>query len=131
LANNEIGLAPECLIKYSLLPDYDGETVVVGIRPEDYQDAALAPDVPENRRISARVSVLEAFGSEIMAHFRIDAPSVDSGDPDVVEEKIGLDTANAVGRFDPRSRVKLGDTVEIEISTENMHFFDPGTRLAV
>jgi multiple sugar transport system ATP-binding protein len=131
LGSNEIGLAPGCLTRYSSLRDYDGKPVIVGIRPEDYQDAALATEVPENQRIAARVTVLEALGSEIMVHFRIDAPSVDSGDPDAVQEKIGLDTANAVGRFDPRSTVKLGDTVEIAISTENMHFFDPGSRLAV
>jgi multiple sugar transport system ATP-binding protein len=131
IGSNEIGLAQECLIKYPSLRDYDGEPVIAGIRPEDYQDAALVPEVPENRCISARVSVLEALGSEIMVHFRIDAPSVDSGDPDAIEEKIGLDTANAVGRFDPRSRVRLGDIAEVAISTENMHFFDPRTRLAI
>ncbi len=40
-------------------------------------------------------------------------------------------TANAVGRFHPRSRVKVGDLAEIAVSTENLHFFDPESRLAI
>ena len=131
LGSYEIGLPPECLVKHPALREYDGRPVIAGIRPEDYQDAALAPDVPEDQRITAIVTVIEALGSEIMVHLRIDAPAVDSGDPDAIEERVGLDTANAVGRFDPRSKVQLGEPIEVAISTENMHFFDPATRLAI
>jgi multiple sugar transport system ATP-binding protein len=87
--------------------------------------------VPENQRITSKVTLIEALGSEIMVHFRLDAPTVDSGDPDAIEEASGLDAANAVGRFDPRSRVRLGDTIEVAVSTENTHFFDPQSRLAI
>jgi len=131
LGSHEIALSPKCLAKYPALRDYDGRSVIVGIRPEDYEDAALTPEVPDNQRIIAKVTVIEALGSEIMVHFRIEAPTVDSGDPDAVEEKVGLDAANAVARFDPRSTVKLGDSLQIAISTANMHFFDPGSRLAI
>ena len=55
-------------------------------------------------------------------HFSLDAATVDSGDPDAVEDT-GV-SANTVGRFHPRSRVRIGDTAEIAVSTENMHFFD-------
>jgi multiple sugar transport system ATP-binding protein len=74
---------------------------------------------------------VEALGSELMAHFRLDATTVDSGDPDAVEEKAGVDTANAVGRFSPRSQARIGQQVEIAISTENMHFFDIDTRESI
>ena len=56
------------------LRDYDGRTVIVGIRPEDYEDAELAPDVPESQWITSKVTLLEALGSEIMVHFHVDAP---------------------------------------------------------
>ena len=131
LGSYVIGLPREALEKNPSLRDYDGRRVIIGIRPEDYEDAALAPDIPESQRITARVSLLEALGSEIMAHFRIEAPTVDSGDPDAVEEKSGVDVSNAVGRFNPRSTVRMGDHVEIAISTENMHFFDIDTRRAI
>ena len=131
LGSNVLGLPAECLVKNPKLRDYDGRRVIIGIRPEDYEDAALAPNVPESQRISAKVSLIEALGSEIMVHFRVDATTVDSGDPDAVEEKAGTGTANAVGRFSPRSTVRMGQTVEIAISTENMHFFDPDTRQTI
>ena len=105
--------------------------MIVGIRPEDYEDAELAPDVPESQWITSKVTLLEALGSEIMAHFHVDAPRVDSGDPDAVEEKTGTGQANAVGRFNPRSQARMGQEIKIAISTENMHFFDTDTRQSI
>ena len=128
LGPNVLGLSPECLVKQPRLRDYDGRTLIIGIRPEDYEDAEMAPDMPANQRITSKVTLIEALGSEIMVHFQIDAPTVDSGDPDAAEEKGARGQANAVGRFSPRSRVRAGDHAEIAISTENMHFFDPDTR---
>jgi multiple sugar transport system ATP-binding protein len=131
LGSHVLALSPECLVKHPKLRDYDGRKVIVGIRPEDYEDAELAPDVPESQWITSKVSLLEALGSEIMAHFHVDAPRVDSGDPDAVEEKTGTGQANAVGRFNPRSRARMGQEIKIAISTENMHFFDPDTRQSI
>jgi len=131
LGSNVVALSAECLVKHPKLKDYDGRSIIVGIRPEDYEDAALAPQIPESQRITSKLTLLEALGSEIMAHFRIDAPTVDSGDPDAVEEKTGSDSSNAVGRFNPRSTARMGQTIEIAISTENMHFFDPDTRQSI
>jgi multiple sugar transport system ATP-binding protein len=74
---------------------------------------------------------VEALGSEIMAHFHVDAPTVDSGDPDAVEDKGAGTSANAVGRFSPRSTVRIGQTIDVAMSTENMHFFDLDTRMAI
>ena len=122
LGPNVLGLSPECLVKQPR------RTLIIGIRPEDYEDAEMAPDMPANQRITSKVTLIEALGSEIMVHFQIDAPTVDSGDPDAAEEKGARGQANAVGRFSPRSRVRAGDHAEIAISTENMHFFDPDTR---
>jgi multiple sugar transport system ATP-binding protein len=131
LGSHVVGLARQCLVKHPRLREYDGRRVIVGIRPEDYEDAALAPDVPESQRITSTVSLLEALGSEIMAHFHVDAPTVDSGDPDAVEDKGAGTSANAVGRFSPRSAARIGDTIDVAISTENMHFFDLETRQAI
>src|SRR5262245_43522854 len=129
LGSQTLVLAPESLVARPALRNYDGKKVVVGIRPEDFEDATLASGVKPGSVLKAPVQLLEALGSEIMVHFQLDAPTVDSGDPDAVEEA-GV-TANTVGRFHPRSRVKLGDTVEIAVSTENMHFFDKDSRLAI
>ncbi len=131
IGNHVLGLPREVFDKQPKLRDYDGKPIIIGIRPEDFEDAMLAEHVAESQRITAKVSLIEALGSEIMVHFRLDASTVDSGDPDAVEEKTVHDIANAVGRFNPRSRARPGETVEIAVSTENMHFFDADTRQAI
>jgi multiple sugar transport system ATP-binding protein len=129
LAGQSLALAPEALAARPALRNYDGKKIVIGIRPEDFEDVALASNVREGTVLKSQVHLIEALGSELMVHFQVDAETVDSGDPDAVEEA-GV-TANTVGRFHPRSRVKTGETIEIAVSTENMHFFDRDTNLAI
>ncbi len=109
----------------------DGKPVIVGIRPEDFEDAAMVDGVPEDRRLTSKVTLIEALGSELMVHFRLDAKTVDSGDPDAVEESTSDTAANAVGRFHPRSRARIGDTIDVAVAIENVHFFDHDTHKAI
>ena len=81
--------------------------------------------------LKAQVNLLESLGSEIMVHFALDAARVDSGDPDGAQETAVIGTTNAVGRFHPRSRVRIGETIEVAVAVENLHFFDPDTHLAI
>ena len=107
---------------------YEGKSVIVGIRPEDFEDAALADSSAGH--LTGTVALVEALGSELMVHFSVDAPSVQSGDPDAAE-KSAQSESNAVGRFSPRSRVRADEEVEVAIDTDNLHFFDPETHLAI
>ena len=127
LGSLTVPLSASSLQQRPSLRNYDGKKIVLGIRPEDYEDAEFDKD--GHPTIQAKVTLLEALGSEIMVHFEIDAPTVDSGDPDAVDETGG--GANAVGRFNPRSRVRPGEMATIAVSTENLHFFDFETREAI
>ncbi|HZI44946.1 MAG TPA: sn-glycerol-3-phosphate ABC transporter ATP-binding protein UgpC [Ilumatobacter sp.] len=129
VGSQNLTLAPESLAARPALRNYDGKKMIIGIRPEDFEDAALAGNVRDGSTLKSDVQLIEALGSEIMVHFQLDTPRVDSGDPDAVEEA-GV-TANTVGRFHPRSRARIGEPVTIAVSTENMHFFDRDTRLAI
>ena len=131
IGSQSINLDPSVLAKRPKLRDYNGNKVVLGIRPEDFEDAALAAGVGEGKSLTAPVTLLEALGSEIMVHFRLDATTVDSGDPDAVEEAGGENASNAVGRFNPRSTVRMGETAQIAVAVENAHFFDIDTRQAI
>ncbi len=128
--DQRLDLPPEVLAKRPVLQQYDGRRVVVGIRPEDFEDAAIVPDAPADRRLRAKVRLVEALGSELMVHFSIDAERVKSGDPDAPED-FGDADANAVGRFSPRSHVRVDEEIEITVATENLHFFDADTRNAI
>ncbi len=125
IGEQTIALAPETLTRHPGLQKYGGQSVVVGIRPEDFEDAAVATSAPPDRRVKAKVRLVEALGSELVVHFELDdAKRVNSGDPDAPEELLGEGVANAVARFSPRSRVNVDQDVEISVASENLHFFD-------
>ena len=100
--------------------------LIVGIRPEHMNDAAVRPSSAE---ISAPVTLVEALGSESMVHLNIDAPWVDAGDPDAIAD-IGVEKA-AVARFSPKSTVRSGDIARIAVDAEGLHFFEPATRTSI
>ncbi|CAN5473850.1 ABC transporter ATP-binding protein [soil metagenome] len=131
IGSQAVTLGPEVLGERPALRGYADKPVILGIRPEDFEDATMVPETPADRRIQATVSLIEALGSELMVHFGVDAAKINSGDPDAIEEASHDGTSTAVGRFSPRSRVRMRDTVEIAVSTERFHFFDPETRLAI
>jgi len=125
VGSQRVALAPETLARHPGLQKYAGQNVVVGIRPEDFEDAAVATSAPPDRRVKAKVRLVEALGSELVVHFELDdAKRVNSGDPDAPEELLGEGVANAVARFSPRSRVNVDQDVEISVASENLHFFD-------
>jgi multiple sugar transport system ATP-binding protein len=123
------------------LQAYEGKNVVLGIRPEDLEDAAVVPDAPADRRMKGKVELTEALGSEILAHFTVDAPPALTEDVKELAEDVGaeLKVAGAedqqhttmVGRFDARSQIKEGETAEVAVDTRGLHFFDPESGLGI
>ena len=104
---------------------YEGRSVVLGIRPEDLEDAAIA-GCDGGARLRGRVELREALGSEVLVHFTVAARQAvtedvrelaeDVGDDRVVGQLAGGEqpaSATLVGRFSPRTRVVEGDVVEV------------------
>ncbi len=131
LGSQTLSLGANVLDARPALRRYDGKRVVLGIRPEDFEDAAFVAGGGEGKTLTAPVKLLEALGSEIMVHFSIDATTVNSGDPDAVKEDGGDVAASAVGRFNPRSAVRRGEAALIAVATDNAHFFDFDTHAAI
>jgi multiple sugar transport system ATP-binding protein len=125
------------------LENFDGKEVVLGIRPEDMEDASLSQGAPEDRRISSTVELREALGSEVLVHFTIDAPivltehtrelAVDVGAEALEElEQRAKDAKSAfVAQLSPRTRLKEGDRMEVVVDTNRLHFFDPESGLGI
>ena len=63
--------------------------MILGIRPEDLEDAALARDAPADRRLRGAVELREALGSEIMVHFTIDATPASTEEVAELAEDVG------------------------------------------
>jgi multiple sugar transport system ATP-binding protein len=138
-----IVLGEETISARPALKNLEGRKVVLGIRPEDLEDAALASDVPADRRLRGKVELREALGSEIMVHFTIDAPPALTEDVRELAQDIGDERAvqeaaegtkqhtTMVGRFGSRSNVRLGETAEVAVDTRALHFFDPESGLGI
>jgi multiple sugar transport system ATP-binding protein len=120
------------------LAEYEGREVVVGIRPESLEDAALADGVPPDRRLHGTVELREGLGSEIVVHLAVRARAADTEHIRELAEDIGdefdeaeEDETTIVARFNARSRVQEGETVEAAVDTSALHFFDPETGLGI
>jgi multiple sugar transport system ATP-binding protein len=143
IGDQRIALDAELLSRRPALHAFAGRRVIVGIRPEDLEDATLAPDVPTDRRLRGRVELREALGSEVLAHVTIHARQALTEDvrelaADVEGAEAGRELADREGEeativasFGPRSRVREDETAEIAVDTRNLHFFDPDTSLAI
>jgi multiple sugar transport system ATP-binding protein len=136
-----IELGDEILAARTALKTYEGREVVVGIRPEDLEDAAIDMEAPGNRRVRGRVELREALGSEVMVHFTIEAPPAvtedvrelarDVGEESVVEAKADASHTTMVGRFSPRTEVRQGDVLDVTVDTRSLHFFDRETGMGI
>ena len=67
----------EVVASRQALRAYVGRKVVLGIRPEDMEDASLVADAAAERRITSTVELREALGSDVVVHLTIDAPPSD------------------------------------------------------
>jgi len=138
LGSQSISLDGETLSQRPGLKEYEGRDVVLGVRPEDLEDLALAQGAP-GHKLKGKVQLTEALGSEIMVHFTIDAQHAvteemrelaeDTGDDRALEHRD--EQATLVGRFGARSRVRVGDDVDVAVDTRALHFFDPHTGLGI
>jgi multiple sugar transport system ATP-binding protein len=105
--------------------------VILGIRPESFEDAAFAePGLPV---IDVSVTVLEEVGSDAHVIFPVDAPRVDASDlraaRDEEDETLLADTTGALfnARVDPRTSARRGASLTLAVEPAQFYFFDPVT----
>jgi multiple sugar transport system ATP-binding protein len=105
--------------------------VVVGIRPEAFEDAALAD--PSLLQWDVEVDVVEDLGPDTHVIFQVDAPPVDvtevreaSGDEDAL---LQTDRVTFTARVDPQTTARPGRTLRVAVDPARFHFFDPSTGL--
>ena len=119
------------------LERFEGKRLILGIRPEDMEDAAVAGgDAPGDRRLNAVVDICEDMGSEILVHFGVGAPPVRGAD---VAAAVGAEALAAteeqakrrgslfVARLDRGTRAREQEKLELVVRTDRLHFFDPET----
>ncbi|MEV2275254.1 sn-glycerol-3-phosphate ABC transporter ATP-binding protein UgpC [Nocardiopsis sp. NPDC049922] len=120
------------------LRDYEGGSVVLGIRPEDMEDAEIV-GATENATLTSVADLVEAMGSDVLVHFPLDAAPVVTEDTRELARDAGADEAPTapetgvvlVGRFSPRTHVFEGQTITVAVDTERLQFFDPTTGTSI
>jgi multiple sugar transport system ATP-binding protein len=120
-----------------------GKEIILGVRPQDFEDASLVGAAPTGSRIKAHVDLVENLGTQTLVHFAINAPVVLTEDMKELAADVGgeqveklAEQAEAgqnefVAELDPKSKAAQGDNVELYVDTTQLHFFDPETSLGI
>ncbi|MDA9685758.1 sn-glycerol-3-phosphate ABC transporter ATP-binding protein UgpC [Candidatus Actinomarina] len=127
-AGEEITCVGESLDK---LKKVDGKQIVLGIRPEAFEDSTYAKDSEYTESISITVTLLEQLGSDSYIHFYKDLKPVQT---EAIEEILADegedisvlgDQTKFIARINPNSTVKEGEEIKLSIDPSKLHFFDP------
>ena len=109
--------------------------VLVGIRPEHLEDAALVDAVTRSRgaTFTAAIDVLESMGSDSYAYFSIDAPRASSDALAELSADAGAEIGGGqmIARLSPESRISKGSSAELFYDPSKVAVFDQasGTNL--
>jgi multiple sugar transport system ATP-binding protein len=128
-------IADALVQRHSELEGYVGRKVLLGIRPEDFEDAALEPDTPAEQRIGTTADLTEPLGSEVLVHFSVAAAGVatEEARAEGIAADVTLEegTARMVARVSPRTRIREGQQIELAVDTSRLYFFDPESSAAI
>jgi multiple sugar transport system ATP-binding protein len=117
------------LASRSGLPRFEGRRLILGVRPEDIEDARFGSGEP----LGATVDIREDMGSEVFVHFDPGAKMVAGED---VRAAVGEDAAEVKGsawvaRLDRDTAAAEQERIELAVDTNRLHFFDPETGDAI
>jgi multiple sugar transport system ATP-binding protein len=119
-------------------PGGESRQLIVGIRPEDFEDAAVAAERGHpGTTFDVDIDVLESMGSESFAYFTIEAEEL--GSAELAElaadsgraEVPGGDSGQVVARIDAASNVRQGRKAKLWFNPKKLHLFDPETGAAL
>ncbi len=119
------------------LKKFEGKEIVLGIRPEAFEDAVYANSEEYTEKISIKISLLEQLGSDTYIHFYKDIKPVQTKAIEEILADEGEDISSLgtqtkfIARINPNSSVKEGESIDLSIDSKKLHYFDPETGLAI
>jgi multiple sugar transport system ATP-binding protein len=111
--------------------------LILGIRPEHMEDAALVPGSDADSRFPVVIDLREGMGSDVYLHFSVDAPPVFTEDTrelasdidekalEELKEQASENRTTFIARAGPETRAQVGGSHEIHVDTRHLYFFDP------
>ena len=108
-------------------------SVIVGIRPESFEDAELVGGDARDRGTTfrAKIDLVEQLGAEQYAYFEVESEGVESEELRELAEDAGADEVpssgegQVVARLESASRIRRGTEAELWLDLTKLHFFDP------
>jgi multiple sugar transport system ATP-binding protein len=143
--DHRLRLDPATLEARPALAGYEDRDVVLGIRPEDMEDAAILRETNPDHRLSVVCDIREDMGSEVYAHFNVAADPVTSDEvvealvveaPEDEETRLAAERARGTGvpfvaRLERQTQARERQPLELEVDVSRLHFFDPETGLGI
>nr|AGQ19967.1 ABC-type sugar transport systems, ATPase components [Candidatus Actinomarina minuta] len=117
--------------KKDKLQPFENKEIILGIRPEAFEDGYFANEADYSESLKVKVSLLEQLGSDSYIHFYKDIKPVQT---EAIEEILADegeditvlgDNTKFIARINPNSTVVEGEEVELRINPSKLHFFDP------
>jgi multiple sugar transport system ATP-binding protein len=132
VGSQSLVLSDQTLAHYPSIRTAGGRPIVLGIRSEDLYPSANRPDLPT---LTAELQLLEALGSQSIAHLKVDAEvmrlhaALSDEEPEEEEvegEGVTATRPNLVATFSARDAagLKLNDNIPIAVDVSNVHVFD-------
>ena len=117
--------------KKEKLKSFENKEIILGIRPEAFEDGYFANEADYSESIKVKVSLLEQLGSDSYVHFYKDIKPVQT---EAIEEILADegeditvlgDNTKFIARINPNSTGAEGEEIELRINPSKLHFFDP------
>jgi multiple sugar transport system ATP-binding protein len=105
--------------------------VIVGLRPEDFEDSSLIGDQKRGITFKAKIDVLESMGSEFYAYFSVESEKVSSRELEELAHDAGAadlptqEGSQIVARLEAASTIRQGQEAELWYNSAHLHLFDP------
>jgi multiple sugar transport system ATP-binding protein len=143
--DHRLRLDPAKLEAHPALAGWEGRKLVVGIRPEDMEDAAVVQDAQEDRKMTVVCDIREDMGSEVYAHFNVSGEPVSSKEvvealvveaPEDEETRIAAERARGggvsfVARLERTTAARERSPLDLVVDVGRLQFFDPDSGLAI
>jgi len=133
---NRLQVGPKLLAGRPGLRAREGETLIMGLRPEDLEDASLAGGRRDGSVLSVVPDIRENMGSEVYVHFSLGVPPVRRSE---VEEALSPEDAAAIKRIPARSASPFvarlgretsaseGEPLDLAADVNRLYFFEPSS----
>jgi multiple sugar transport system ATP-binding protein len=111
----------------------EGREVIVGIRPESFEDAGFVGGEARSRGMTFRtkIDLVESLGAEQYAYFQVETAQLEAEELRELAEDAGTaevpssGEGQVVARIEAASKISRGDEAELWLDSSRLYFFDP------